>query len=204
MTQSPDHPEEPTRPPEATPPEQAAPVGGASAPPPLPTAPPISEPYGAHPSGPEGEYAGRGQRLLAAIIDGIITGAIGWIIATPFVGVGAMYGTKHLGARLGANLITTIVAIVYYALQHGKWGQTLGKRALGIRVVLADGGGPIAYGAAFGRVVFTYAISLVTCGIGGIVDAAWILGDQRRQALHDKVVRTVVVRADGPDPYASR
>lgn len=192
MTQPPDPPE---RSQEAAPPGAAA--GGPA---PLPSAPPISEPYGAPPP-PGGAYASRGARLLAAIIDGVITGAIGWLIAAPFVGIGAMFGTE-LGPRLGANVISAIVAILYFALQHARWGQTIGKRVLNIRVVLAGGGGAIGYGPAFTRVVFTYVISIVTCGIGWLVDAAWILGDERRQALHDKVVKTVVVQTTGPDPYA--
>jgi uncharacterized RDD family membrane protein YckC len=198
MTQPSDHPE-----------ERQSSEGVPPPPPsqqPYPSAPPISEPYGAAP-GPGGvEYGSRWSRLLAAIIDGLITGAIGWVLVLPFFGAGAMFdsGTKHLGARVGANLVTTVIAVIYYTVQHGKWGQTIGKRALNIRVVRAADGGPISYGQAAGRSLFTYLISIVTCGIGAIVDAAWILGDQRRQALHDKVVGSVVLRADGPDPYAGR
>jgi uncharacterized RDD family membrane protein YckC len=167
---------------------------------PYPSAPPISEPYGAT-QGP-GALAGRGKRFLAALIDGIITGAIGYIIAAPIVGAGAMTSNNHLGARFGANGITAVIAIIYFGLQHGKWGQSIGKRALGIRVVRAADNGPIGYGAAFGRVGFTYVFSVITIGIGSLIDAIWIFWDGRKQCLHDKVVKTVVVNADGPDPYA--
>jgi uncharacterized RDD family membrane protein YckC len=195
MTQSPDHPQ-----------EQGS-QGAASTPPPAPeptspypSAPPISEPYGAPQA--QGALAGRGKRLLAAIIDGVITGAIGFIIAAPLVGAKAMTSNSDLGARFGANGITAVIAILYFALQHGKWGQSIGKRALGIRVVRAADSGPIGYGAAFGRVLFTYVFSLITLGLGSLIDAVWVLWDGRKQALHDKVVKTVVVNADGPDPYA--
>lgn len=167
---------------------------------PYPSAPPISEPYGA-PQAP-GALAGRWKRLFAAILDGIVTGIIGYIIAAPIFGASAMTSNSDLGARFGANAITAVIAILYFGLQHGKWGQSIGKRALGIRVVRAADNGPIGYGAAFGRVLFTYVFSVITFSIGSLIDAIWVLFDGRKQALHDKVVRSVVVNADGPDPYA--
>jgi|tagenome__1003787_1003787.scaffolds.fasta_scaffold20937649_2 uncharacterized RDD family membrane protein YckC len=198
MTQSPDHPEEREH-------SQGTPPPPPPASSPYPSAPPISEPYGAGPpTGITADLAGRWARLFAAILDGVITNAISFVISAPIVGAGAMFGsgTKDLGPRLGANGIMVVVAIIYYTFQHGKWGQTIGKRALGIRVVRSQDGGPISYGTAAWRVVFEYLIALVTCGIGALVDVAWILWDQRKQALHDKVAKTYVVKASGPDPYA--
>ncbi|MDN3358789.1 RDD family protein [Actinomadura sp. DC4] len=201
MTQSPDHPEERER--SQGPPPQAPPPPPAATP--YPSAPPISEPYGnAPPTGITADLAGRWARLFAAIIDGIITNIISIAIAAPLVGGGAMFsaGTKDLGHRLAADGITAIIAIVYYTFQHGKWGQTIGKRALGIRVVRSQDEGPISYGTAAWRVVFEYLLAIITFGIGGLLDIAWILWDPRKQALHDKVAKTYVVKADGPDPYA--
>lgn len=188
MTQPPDHPQ-----------EQAAP-GAASTPPdnPYPSAPPIAEPYGAQ---TQGALAGRGQRFLAALIDGIILNVIAAAIAVPALGTTGFSGS--LGTRLGANAITAVIAVLYFGLQHGKWGQSIGKRALRIRVVRAADSGPIDLGVAFGRVLFTYVISVITVGIFSLIDAVWIFGNDRNQCLHDKVVKTVVVNADGPDPYAS-
>lgn len=211
MTQSHDHPEERERSESAVPqppPPQPAPAGATPPPPPpaqpYPAAPPISEPYGAGPPGIAADLAGRWSRLFAALLDGVITSAISWVIAAPMVGAGAMYdsSTDHIGDRLGANAITAVVAIIYFTVQHGKWGQTIGKRALGIRVVRSVDGGPITYGTAAWRVLFTYLIAFVTCGFGALLDDLWILWDERKQALHDKVAKTYVVKADGPDPYA--
>jgi uncharacterized RDD family membrane protein YckC len=200
MTQSSDHPEERER-------SQGTPPPPPPASSPYPSAPPISEPYGAGaPTGITADLAGRWARFFAALIDGVITNVISFAIAAPLVGAGSYYGTgsKGLGSRLGANAIMVVIAIVYYFFQHGRWGQTIGKRVLGIRVVRSQDGGPISYGTAAWRVVFEYLIALVTCGIGALVDVAWILWDPRKQALHDKVAKTYVVKADGPDPYAGR
>jgi uncharacterized RDD family membrane protein YckC len=199
MTQSPDHPQEPEHPQGAAPPPPPPPPPPSGS---YPAAPPIAEPYGGAPSVP-GAYAGRWARLFAAILDGIITSAISWVIALPIVGGGAMFDSSNLGHRLTVNGIQVIVAVIYIGFQHGKWGQTIGKRALGIRVVRSEDGGPIGYGRAFGRVLFTYVLTGITCGIGGLIDVLWILWDDRKQAVHDKVAKTVVVNADGPDPYAA-
>lgn len=165
---------------------------------PYPSAPPIAEPYGAQ---AQGALAGRGQRFLAALIDGIILNVIASAIALPALGTTGFSG--GMGARLGANGITAVLSILYFGLQHGKWGQSIGKRALRIRVVRAADNGPIDFGVAFGRVLFTYVISAITVGLFSLIDALWIFGNDRKQCLHDKVVKTVVVNADGPDPYAS-
>jgi uncharacterized RDD family membrane protein YckC len=163
---------------------------------------PYASAYGPGGYGSGMAYGGRWGRLIAAIIDGLVVYAVTWIVTAPILGVGTMY-EGSVGRQAVANLIAGVVAFLYYVLQHGRWGQTLGKRAMSLRVVRADDGGPISYGQASWRLLFEYLVSLATCGIGGLVDVAWILWDRRRQALHDKVARTVVVQAeaDMPDPY---
>lgn len=151
------------------------------------------------------EYGGRLRRLVAAIIDGLIVYVVTWVLTTPVLGYGTMY-EGSVGRQTAANLLAAVVAFLYYVLQHGRWGQTLGKRAMSLRVVRAEDAGAIGYGQAAWRLLFAYVISLATCGIGGLVDVAWILWDRRRQALHDKVARTVVIRTRPgmPDPYVNQ
>ncbi|HET6229581.1 MAG TPA: RDD family protein [Longimicrobiaceae bacterium] len=67
-------------------------------------------------------------------------------------------------------------------------GQTPGKRIAGIRVMRL-GGEKITFWAAFER-YGGYAASVFT----GLLGFAQILWDRNRQALHDKIVETVVVR----------
>jgi uncharacterized RDD family membrane protein YckC len=198
MTQSPDHPQDQQASHEAVPPQQGAqpPMPPAQ---PYPSAPPISEAYGA-PQAP-GALADRWRRLVAAILDSLIIGVIAWLFIVPVLGGDAMTN-NGIAERFASNGIIGVVAIIYFGLQHGKWGQSIGKRALGIRVVRAADSGPIGYGAAFGRVIFAHVFSILTFNIGALVDVAFVLWDSRKQALHDKVVKTVVVNADGPDPYA--
>lgn len=168
---------------------------------------PAAQGPGYGPGGREGiefPYGGRWRRLLAAIIDGLIVYCLAWLVTTPIAGPRMVY-EGSVARLMAANLISAVVAFLYYVLQHGRWGQTLGKRAMSLRVVRADDAGAISYGQAAWRLLFEYLISLATCGIGGLVDVAWILWDERRQALHDKVARTVVVRTEPgtPGPYAN-
>ncbi len=72
-------------------------------------------------------------------------------------------------------------------------GRTLGKRLLGIRIVQLDGS-PINWWEAFER-AGGYAAGFAT-GLLGFAQVYW---DPNRQAIHDKVAGTVVVR-DGLPP----
>lgn len=67
-------------------------------------------------------------------------------------------------------------------------GQTPGKRLLGIRIVRLDGR-PMGWWAAMER-FGGYAASVVTA-LGGFFQILW---DKNRQAMHDKIAETVVVR----------
>ena len=92
-------------------------------------------------------------------------------------------------------LATLALPFVYFTVMHGgRRGQTYGKSALGIRVV-DERGGPIGYGRAFGRYAITFVMGLLVVPI--LLDYLWPLWDERGQALHDKTVGSIVVRASG-------
>ncbi len=79
-------------------------------------------------------------------------------------------------------------AALYMTVVLSWWnGQTIGKRALGIRVVRLDGG-PITWWVAFER-VGGYAAGFAT-GLLGFAQVWW---DANRQAIHDRIVGTVVI-----------
>jgi uncharacterized RDD family membrane protein YckC len=96
------------------------------------------------------------------------------------------------------------IALAYYWAQHAAWGATVGKRALGVRVVRAADRGRIGVRQAGIRAVAFLAgpailMLLVTPFniVGGVLwlaDAGMPLLDSQAQALHDKLAGTVVVR----------
>jgi uncharacterized RDD family membrane protein YckC len=150
------------------------------------------------------DLAGRWRRLFAALLDGLLVSIVSNILEAPFRDWSDP--GRVTGGNVAANLVTVVLAFVYFWLMHAIRGQTLGKMALKIRVVREDDLGAIDLGQSAARSAFSFLISIVTCGIGGIVDVAWILWDPRRQALHDKVAKTLVVKVDPTelDPYTRR
>ena len=127
-------------------------------------------------SGPSGPRSGFWRRFAAAFIDGIILSIVYFIIS-------ALISDN---AATGLNLV--ISAGYYTYLEGGASGQTLGKKALGIRVIDLSGGGPIGYGRGFirwiGRIV-----SAIPLGLGYF----WMLWDKEKQTWHDKFAGSVVV-----------
>jgi len=103
------------------------------------------------------------------------------------------------------------IAVAYYWVQHAAWGATLGKRALGTRVVTADrsrigvrAAGLRAAVFLIGPAVFLLLGSPINY-LGGLLwlaDTAMPLFDSRVRCLHDKLAGTVVIRQRWLDQQA--
>lgn len=122
-----------------------------------------------------GPRAGFWKRFAAALIDGLLLGVVNIVLVAAL---------GNAGSALSVGL-----GLVYYAvLEGGTTGQTLGKRALGIRVISFDTGGPIGYGRALirylGRIISTLILFL---------GYLWMLWDREKQTWHDKMAGSVVV-----------
>lgn len=251
-----------SQPPAQYPPNPPQPGTGEPGPP-VPYAPPYStpgpypppgnypspgtyQPYAGYRSGPypaapwntgrDPRLAEWWQRLLANVLDTIAVAVPFAVLNLAFTFVPGM-GRFH---NIGAIALIVVISFVYYSVQHAVWGQTLGKRALGTKVVTADGMARISAGAAAVRAAVYVLISvfptaivnqlkpdpsataanapvstdihqlliiilLLLIGLVGLLDGLWLLWDRRRQCLHDKVARTVVVEvaelAAGPAPW---
>ncbi|NJP89731.1 RDD family protein [Nonomuraea sp. FMUSA5-5] len=139
--------------------------------------------------------AGRWRRLFAGVLDLLIVnvavGPFTWTSWSP-VWDGSRDGTQPYPVE--HTFVAGLVAFLYFWLLHAFWnGQTLGKKLFGLRVV-SEFGGRIGVGqAAVRQAVFT-ALGWLCC-VGSLVDLGWILFDPRKQAVHDKAARTVVVNA---------
>ena len=111
-----------------------------------------------------------GMRLVAYIIDMIILIPIGIILGliVPFFG--------------------TLASVGYYTYFFGN-GQTLGMKAVNIKLCGTDGTYPVGYGRGFLRLI-GMMISGIVFGLGYI----WILIDEDYQGWHDKIAGTYVVK----------
>lgn len=199
--------EQPLSPPPAMPPPPSTPPpaypAGGSVPAGLAWQPPPQRP-----GGPSGPRAGFFPRLGARLIDGIVLGipaAVLFFLAfsiggtevvvceDPFndgaVGLCRQPTSTAVGLAFLAGLATLVGFIFYEALlTGGKSGQTLGKRAMGIRVIDYATGGPIGTGRAIGR----YLVSIIS-GIPFYLGYFWSLWDDEKQTWHDKAANCVVV-----------
>ena len=81
---------------------------------------------------------------------------------------------------------------LYAWLMVGRWGQTLGKMALGIRVVQSEDGESVSYLRALGRVASVWVLALFVLPL--LLAYLWPLWDTRNQTLYDKMASTIVVR----------
>lgn len=120
----------------------------------------------------------------------------------------AAFNQALIGMYATAFLVAAAVAVVSFGydwLQHGVWGRTLGKRALGTKVVNSGDRSRISGGTAAGRAAIYGLIPAVPFigGLFALLNELWLLWDPRRQCLHDKAARTVVVKVRPPDRGAA-
>jgi hypothetical protein len=84
-------------------------------------------------------------------------------------------------------------ASLYLTVALSTWkGRTVGKRLMGVRVLRLDGQ-PITWWVAFER-AGGYAAGFAT----GLLGFAQVFWDANRQAIHDRIVGTVVIREGMP------
>ena len=135
------------------------------------------------------EPVGVGRRAVAIIIDTILLGIVGWALSLVMGGT----STEGVGFNLatGPSLILFAIGFAYYIVMEATSGATLGKKAMGIKVVKADGGGPISWGESIIRNLLRIIDSFFFYLLGAIV--VWV--SKRRQRLGDMAAKTLVVRS---------
>ncbi|MDE3130799.1 MAG: RDD family protein [Acidobacteriota bacterium] len=127
------------------------------------------------PRSASGPRAGFWRRFAAAFFDGIVLTLLNTILVVTLKGAG--------------EVLDIVIAVAYYTvLEGGPRGQTLGKQALGIRVVSVEADGPIGYRRGFIRFVGRYISFLVL-----LLGYLWMLWDPERQCWHDKLAGDLVV-----------
>jgi uncharacterized RDD family membrane protein YckC len=142
-----------------------------------------------------GRYAGFVTRLVAFVVDRVITALI--IVVTVSAVQFALnafrinqlfgFGDILWQVATGFRALLSLLVIISYDLVF--WilaGQTPGKRLMGVRVVRTDGQ-RLRIGNAIVRRMAYVLSGILFLGF------IWILFDKRRQGLHDKLAGTLVV-----------
>lgn len=116
--------------------------------------------------------------------------------------VSAAVGEARLGYLAGFLGVQLVLFLAYHVLCLVRWGATPGKLLVGISVRRLDRPGPLdtdtairrtgfqAVAQAFGNVPNLSLLGTVAL----VMDLVWPIADVRRQALHDKIARTIVVK----------
>ncbi len=175
--------------------------------------PPGYQPYqqqpgfgpGGTPAAQFGEIAGFGIRLGGYILDVILYGLLSMVFLVPGIFLivndidencvtidGTLFCNGEEGGGIAAGIALMIVGVLLvvfiYIMQVAKSGQTWGRKIVGIKVIKEQDGTPPGWGKALGRSLFAAFISAQIFYIGYL----WMLWDDKKQTLHDKVAGTHV------------
>ena len=137
---------------------------------------------------------GLGLRVAAFLVDSLIVWVAGLLLGI-LVATAGLLLTMYLPGRpipLDGLIVLSGLAfsVVYFVLAWAKSGQTLGKMAVGIKVIGADGQPP-----SIGKAVLRY-IGYFISGIALSLGFLWVAFDQERQGWHDKLAKTYIVYSD--------
>ncbi|MXV86070.1 MAG: RDD family protein [Acidimicrobiales bacterium] len=148
-------------------------------------------------SGETVELARIGARFGARVLDIILEVVAVIVLGSVLIGgwlTGDADSVPDIG--VGGLLISAAVGVAYEVVLIALWGQTLGKRMVGIRVINAAHGGVPGWGKSSGRWAIPGLLALIPA-VGWIlsilcyISATW---DRVYQGWHDKVAGTLVVK----------
>lgn len=160
-----------------------------------------------------------GSRLLAALIDGAILTGVAMIIVLPVFFI--VFFTRMTDVinstdpatgqpdpatvfsgfflplillELGLIAFTLVIYYFYYVEMLFRSGQTVGKKALKIRIVPLDPSATLTRGMAAKRYLVEFGVSVLV-PFFQYLDGLWQLWDKPyQQTLHDKFAQTVVIK----------
>lgn len=143
-------------------------------------------------------FGSHGARLVAYIIDAVLLGIVTGVVVMLLFGLmAASLVNQSAGGFFAIFALMPILVIGlnvvhfgYFALFWYRGGQSLGMRAMTIRVVRSADGGPLTKQQAILR-SFGYWVSGAVMYLGFI----WILIDDNHQGWHDKIADTYVIEA---------
>lgn len=178
-----------------------------STPPPPPPSPYDGGQAAGYPAQPAAAvpYASWFQRVGAYLVDAmlsipaVVVIFIGLSIAAagaetttdPATGVTSLEGGNPAGVVVAVLGYVGIFVIYLWntVFRQGRTGYSVGKQALGIKLIKEDSGQPMGAGMSFVRQI-AHILDGLVCYIGYL----WPLWDTKRQTFADKIMSTVVIQ----------
>jgi uncharacterized RDD family membrane protein YckC len=166
--------------------------------------------YAETPVGARPPYAGFWIRVGGRLLDGLLYGLLFLVFAVPGIAlIVAAYDEcvtindelycpdgSPKGGLLAGGIVLLVIGFLVVAFLYvralGRTGQTWGRKICGIKVVGHDDVAPLGIGRALGRLMITWVFGFVP--LLPLLDVLWMLWDDQKQTLHDKVVNSIVVR----------
>jgi uncharacterized RDD family membrane protein YckC len=146
------------------------------------------------------ELGGRGQRLLGAIVDGLIQGGVYWLLAATVLKSIVPNPATGRGVGFGSVVTSMVVSILLFLLIQGyllaTTGQTIGKKLVGLRIVRSNGERGDATHVIGLRYLLIWVIAAIPVvgWVFALIDVLMIFRDSRK-CLHDNIADTIVVKA---------
>ena len=144
-----------------------------------------------------------GSRVLALLIDAVIQLVLALLLGTVLTVVALALLGDVLDAALAGALQTVLLVLVLLGypvvMERFAGGRTVGKLAVGLRVVRADGG-PVGVGQSLTRALVGVAVEwpgLVLPLLSWVAGVTVMLTDPRGRRLGDLVAGTLVVHTRG-------
>ena len=132
------------------------------------------------------------RRVVAQLLDQLM-------VLVPVAGFALAIGIRTADdltdRAFAVNVAVVVVAFTYEFVMIARWGRTVGKFAMGTRVVRVDTGGPLLWWSSAIRALVPLAAGVVP-GVGmflSLVIYATAFWDRRRQGWHDRAAGTIVV-----------
>jgi len=137
------------------------------------------------------DYQVTGRRIVAALIDLILLGILFLVMAATLGDFGSTDGTGF-SASLGGGpaILYAFLVLAYYIILEGVIAATLGKVAMGLKVVKAKGE-PYRWGSVLLRNILRPIDALPLLYLVGLISIAVT---PKKQRLGDLAAHTLVVR----------
>jgi uncharacterized RDD family membrane protein YckC/ribosomal protein L40E len=151
------------------------------------------------------EYGGFWIRLGASFIDGLVLLVPTIIVSIPFIikminwiidslpPSGSYYYQYNYNYFVFGwywlwMLAIWTIEIAYFTISVGKWGKTIGKKAVGLKIVRTDGS-RVSYARALGR-----SLAYMLNGFSYDLTFLMIAFNAQKRGLHDYIADTIVVK----------